>query len=68
LDLAKLVKKLTGSKSEIVFKPLPKDDPVRRRPDIRKAKERLGWEPKIAFEEGLKKTIEWFRGSYFPSR
>lgn len=61
LETAKLIKKLTDSKSEIVFKPLPKDDPVRRRPDITLAKKKLGWEPRIGFEEGLKKTIEWFK-------
>src|SRR5579885_1450219 len=61
LDLAKLIKVLTGSTSEIVFEPLPKDDPTRRKPDISKAKRLLGWEPKVSLEEGLKKTIEYFR-------
>ncbi len=60
LDLAKLVKELTHSTSEIVFLPLPPDDPARRRPDITKAKKQLGFEPKISLEEGLKRTIEWF--------
>ncbi len=61
LETARLVKKLTGSKSEIVFKELPKDDPARRRPDITRAKTLLDWQPEISFEEGLKKTIEWFK-------
>ena len=61
LEVAKLIKKLTGSKSEITFKPLPKNDPKRRNPDISKAKNLLGWEPSIALDEGLHKTIEYFR-------
>ncbi|MEW6221765.1 MAG: UDP-glucuronic acid decarboxylase family protein [Candidatus Hadarchaeota archaeon] len=61
LEVAKLVKKITGTKSEIVFKPLPKDDPVRRRPDISKARRLLKWEPKVPLEAGLQKTIEYFK-------
>jgi nucleoside-diphosphate-sugar epimerase len=61
LDVANLIKKLTGSKSRIVFSSLPEDDPFKRRPDITKAKKLLGWEPKVDFETGLKKTIEWFK-------
>ncbi len=61
LDLAKLIVKLTGSDSKIVFKQLPKDDPKVRRPDITKAKEILNWEPSIKKEDGLKKTIEYFK-------
>jgi len=61
LDIAKLIKNLTGSKSEIVFEELPEDDPKVRKPDISHAKEILGWEPKITVEEGLKKTIEYFK-------
>ena len=61
LELAEMVIELTGNRSEIVFKPLPKDDPVRRRPDITLAKERLDWEPKVPLAEGLKKTIAYFR-------
>lgn len=61
IKLAKLVKKLTVSRSEIVFKRLPIDDPVKRRPDIAMAKKLLNWSPKVNLEEGLKKTIEWFR-------
>ncbi len=61
LELAEMVVELTGNRSEIVFKPLPQDDPVRRRPDITLAKERLDWEPKVPLTEGLKKTIAYFR-------
>ncbi len=57
-ELAEMVVALTGSKSEIVYKPLPSDDPKQRRPDISRAKALLGWEPKIQLEEGLKRTIE----------
>ncbi len=60
MELASLVLELTGSKSQIVHKPLPPDDPTRRRPDITKAKELLGWEPTIALREGLSKTIAYF--------
>ncbi len=62
ISVARLIKDLTKSKSEIVFKPLPEDDPSRRKPDITKAKELLNWEPKVDFEDGLKKTIPWFKG------
>jgi hypothetical protein len=61
LELAKLVKELTNSSSEIVFEELPKDDPPRRKPDITKAKKLLNWEPKIELGEGLSKMIEWFK-------
>lgn len=61
LQFAKLIKKLMGTKSEIVFEDLPVDDPKQRRPDITKAKARLGWEPKVDFEEGLARTIKWFK-------
>lgn len=61
LELAGKIKKLTGSKSEIIFKPLPPDDPNRRCPDISKAREILGWEPKISADTGLKKTIEYYQ-------
>lgn len=61
LDLAKMIIKLTGSQSKITFKPLPQDDPLQRKPDITLAKQRLDWEPKLGLEEGLKKTIEYFR-------
>jgi len=61
LEVAQLVKKLIPAKSEIVFMPLPKDDPTRRKPDITKARERLGFSPKVSFEEGLKIMIEHFK-------
>lgn len=61
-QLAELILKLTGSSSPIEYKPLPQDDPKQRQPDISLAKEKLHWEPKIELEEGLKKTIEYFRG------
>jgi len=60
LELAELVLDITGSQSQLVFKPLPSDDPTQRCPDIRLAKEQLGWEPKVQLEEGLKKTISYF--------
>jgi dTDP-glucose 4,6-dehydratase len=61
LDFAKEIVKLTGTEQKIVFKPLPQDDPMQREPDITKAKEILGWEPKICREEGMKKTFEYFK-------
>lgn len=61
LDLAEKTIRLTGSKSKIIFKPLPQDDPLQRRPDISLAKEMLQWEPSIDVEKGLNKTIEYFR-------
>jgi len=61
LELAEKVIQLTGTKSKIVFQPLPSDDPKQRCPDISLAKEKLGWEPKIALDEGLKDTIAYFR-------
>jgi UDP-glucuronate decarboxylase len=60
-DLAGLVLKLTRSKSKIVHQALPSDDPVRRRPDIVLAKAKLGWEPKVPLEEGLSRTIDYFK-------
>jgi dTDP-glucose 4,6-dehydratase len=61
LDFAEEVLKLTGSKSKIVFEPLPQDDPKQRQPNITKAKELLGWEPKVDRHEGLKRTLEYFK-------
>jgi len=61
LNLAKKIIELTDSKSKIIFKPLPEDDPKQRQPDIEKAKKYLNWKPSINLEEGLKKTIEYFR-------
>jgi UDP-glucuronate decarboxylase len=59
-ELADMVIEITGSKSKVVEKPLPVDDPTRRRPDITLAKKYLDWEPKVKLREGLTKTIEWF--------
>ncbi len=60
LELAQKVIEITGSKSKIIYEPLPSDDPMQRKPDISLAKEKLDWEPKIPLEEGLKKTIAYF--------
>ncbi|MEJ2535456.1 MAG: SDR family oxidoreductase [Calditrichia bacterium] len=60
IDLAKKVKKMTGSKSKIKFQPLPPDDPVQRQPDITLIKNKLGWQPKVSLDEGLKNTIAYF--------
>ncbi len=61
LEIANLIKKLTGSPSEIQFSQLPEDDPVKRQPDITRARTILGWEPKISLEDGLQKTIAYFK-------
>jgi UDP-glucuronate decarboxylase len=61
IQAAELIKKMTNSKSELIFVDLPKDDPKQRQPDITKAKNILNWEPTIKFEDGLKNTIEWFK-------
>ncbi len=63
LELAQMVIRLTQSRSRIIHHTLPQDDPMQRQPDITLAKSRLGWEPKVDLEEGLKKTIEYFKGS-----
>jgi len=60
-ELAKIVIEITGSKSKIIYKSLPQDDPMQRRPDISKAKQMLGWEPKIQLKEGIKHTANYFR-------
>jgi dTDP-glucose 4,6-dehydratase len=61
LELAKRILRLTGARSEIVFRPLPEDDPKIRQPDIGRARALLHWEPRVETEEGLRLTIEWFR-------
>jgi len=61
IELAEKVVKMTGSRSKFVHKPLPSDDPVRRRPDISMAKAKLDWEPKVSLDEGLARTIEYFK-------
>ena len=62
LQFAERIRTLTGSKSEIVFRPLPEDDPKVRQPDIGRAKKILGWEPKVGLDDGLRKTIDYFKG------
>jgi dTDP-glucose 4,6-dehydratase len=62
LELARTVRAVTRSSSEIVFHPLPTDDPRQRRPDTTRAREILGWEPEVSMEEGLARTVEYFRG------
>lgn len=61
LDFARLIQRLSGSKTEITFMELPEDDPKNRKPDLTKARRLFGWEPKVQLEEGLSKTIEYFR-------
>jgi UDP-glucuronate decarboxylase len=61
MQFAETIRRLTGTKSTIVHKPLPVDDPKQRRPDISLAKAKLGWEPKVDLEEGLAATIDYFR-------
>lgn len=61
LEFAEHIRALTGTKSEIVFQPLPEDDPKKRRPDIGRARQLLGWEPKVGLDEGLREAIEYFR-------
>jgi UDP-glucuronate decarboxylase len=61
LELAEKVLKLTASSSKLVFMPLPQDDPMQRQPDITLAKKALGWEPKVHLDEGLEKTITYFK-------
>ncbi len=61
-EIAETIIRMTGSKSKLIYKPLPTDDPKQRRPDITRATTLLGWQPKVQLEEGLVKTIEYFRG------
>ena len=60
LECARTVLRITGSRSKIVYRPLPQDDPTQRQPDISKARRLLGWEPKIDLETGLKLCLEYF--------
>ena len=68
VDFAKEIVRLTGSKSRIVFNPLPQNDPKVRQPDITKAKRILGWEPKVSREEGLRRTLQYFKGKITASQ
>jgi UDP-glucuronate decarboxylase len=61
-QLAELILELTGSRSELVYRPLPSDDPLQRCPDITRAREALEWQPRIALRDGLIKTIQYFEG------
>jgi dTDP-glucose 4,6-dehydratase len=61
-EFAGEIRRLTGSNSELSFQPLPEDDPRQRQPDITKARALLGWEPRVSLEEGLAKTVDYFRG------
>jgi UDP-glucuronate decarboxylase len=63
LELAQAVIQAIGSKSKVVHRPLPKDDPKKRCPDITRARTWLGWEPKVSLAEGLRKTIPWYQKS-----
>jgi dTDP-glucose 4,6-dehydratase len=63
LELAEHIKRLTGSRSQIEFRPLPQDDPRQRRPDLTRARTLLGYEPKVGFEDGLRRTMEYFRAA-----
>jgi dTDP-glucose 4,6-dehydratase len=63
LELADLVRRLSGSRSEIEFRPLPQDDPRQRRPDTTRAREVLGWAPRTSMEDGLRRTLEYFRAA-----
>ena len=64
IELAESILKLTNSKSQIVYQPLPADDPTQRQPDITLAKTTMGWEPQVPLEEGLKRTIEYYKALF----
>ena len=68
LEFAKKIKEFTGTKSKIVFKPLPQDDPMQRRPDITLAKKKLKWQPKVGVGEGLAETVEYFKKKILNSK
>jgi dTDP-glucose 4,6-dehydratase len=68
LDCAQAILEVTGSKSELVFEALPEDDPIRRRPDITRARKLLGWEPKVDLKDGLARSLDFFRGQLAASR
>jgi dTDP-glucose 4,6-dehydratase len=66
LEFAERIRRLTGSKSNVVHEPLPQDDPKQRKPDIGKARRLLGWEPRVSLDEGLRQTVEYFRQAQAP--
>jgi dTDP-glucose 4,6-dehydratase len=68
LEFADRIRRLLGSNLDVVFRPLPEDDPRKRRPDISKAKRILAWEPKVSLEDGLRQTVEYFRSAQAVSR
>lgn len=68
LEFAEEIIKATGARSKIIFKPLPQDDPRQRQPDITRARQRLGWEPRVPLRKGLVKTIDYFRQKLFGQR
>jgi dTDP-glucose 4,6-dehydratase len=63
LECAQMILKVTGSKSQIRYEPLPQDDPKQRRPDITKARQLLGWEPQVDLEAGLRKSLDYFKNA-----
>ncbi|MFN0167767.1 MAG: UDP-glucuronic acid decarboxylase family protein [Bryobacteraceae bacterium] len=67
-EFAERIRRLTGARSKIVYQPLPEDDPKQRKPDISKARRLLGWEPKVPLEEGLRQTVEYFKGVHAAAR
>jgi dTDP-glucose 4,6-dehydratase len=68
LEFGERIQRLMGIQTAIVHEPLPSDDPKRRQPNIAKAKKLLGWEPKVGLEEGLRETVEYFKGKLTPAR
>ena len=64
LELANLVLEMTDSASQIIYEPLPQDDPMQRKPDLTKAKQVLGWSPKVKLQDGIAKTIDYFKQFY----
>jgi dTDP-glucose 4,6-dehydratase len=68
LEFAERIRALTGGKTELVFRPLPQDDPKRRRPDISKVRNLLGWEPKVSLDQGLRLTLEYFQKKFAEGR
>jgi dTDP-glucose 4,6-dehydratase len=67
LEFAERIRRLMGANLELKYEPLPSDDPRKRRPDITKAKKILGWEPKVPLEQGLRETVEYFKGKVLAS-